>query len=108
MKMETTKDEREQWVNRIFVQLLMNNYGLPPSVEYKDMDFEKAIKLKAIQELYIRMNLYITTNEKSSGSIKFPEARRRIEYFFSPKSIKYNHVDLKALSKKKYFINTKK
>lgn len=107
MSKSTTHKERQEWVNRMIGELSMHNFGLPPSTEYKNTSFEKAMKFKAIQELYVRMNLYVSTNNKSSGNIQFPEAKRRIEYFFDSKTIKNNKVNLKALSKK-YFINAQK
>lgn len=100
----TTKEEREAWANKIKIELAMYNFGLPPDDDYKDMDWVSAIKrFQALHELYVRLNLYVTTNEKSHGHIEFPEAKRNIEYFFDSSSTKNNKVNLNATTKN-YFI----
>ncbi len=103
----TTKEERQTWVNRMWVELSMHNFGLPPDVNYKGVSLHDALRIKALKELQVRMNLYVATNEASSGSIDFPEAKRRIDYNFNPKNIKQNRVNLKALQKN-YFIDVRK
>lgn len=102
----TTKEERQNWVNRMWVELSIHNFGLPPDVQYKETSLQEALKLRALKELQVRMNLYVATNEPSHGSIDFPEAKRRIDYNFNSKNTKHNKVNLKALQKN-YFIDVR-
>lgn len=106
-KILTTKKQREDWVNTMKVNLSLNNFGLPPSVNYANTSMAEALQYRAMQELFVRLNLYITTGECQSGSIEFPEAYRRIDYQFSNRTTKNNRVNLVAL-KKNYFIDVKR
>lgn len=99
-----TENERKQFANRIKIELEMNNYGfqLKNSYSYSEngtMTSEKASKLSAIRELIIRLNVWVATGNEDKGSIKYPEANRRIDYVLSDKSISKCGVNLIALSK---------
>jgi len=98
-----SKEDREDWVHRIRLELKSHHFGLPPvTIEYANITWETALnelKLKAVQELHIRLNLYEKTGKTQHGFIDFPEANRKIEYILDRRTTKNNHVKLKAVKK---------
>lgn len=91
----TTKKERENFVNKMRLQLELCDYGFQKtenSTIASSMDevitIQKAKKMRAVKELLIRMNLYVDSGRHDQGKIDFPEANRVIHYRFDDKSIK--------------------
>lgn len=66
---EKTREEREQFVNRIISKLSQLNI------------YDK--QFQAISILDEKMNTFINTGFSESGKIDFPEFNRRIEYIFT-------------------------
>lgn len=99
------KQRREETVQRIKTQAMMCNYGLPENAELIGLGSSMAPidacrKLKAIHELWVRLNLFIATGESSNGTIDFPEAKRRIEYRLNGKNPESSQVFFKSLVRK--------
>ena len=82
-----SKTERERLVEKVKVQCVLSNYGLPENAEIiglGNLSVDDARRrIPAIRELWVRLNLWSATGEYSSGHIAYPEARRRIEYHFT-------------------------
>lgn len=94
-----SEKDRETIVHKLKVQLILNNFGLPEA--YDDMSFAQAQKeFRAIRELAVRMNLYVSTGNYDKGIIDFPEARRRINYELNGKHPKNCKLNLIALMKR--------
>lgn len=78
------KFEREKLANRMKTQCVMSNYGLPENAHLLGLDnlsiAEARKALPAIRELWVRLDLWVATGDHSHGSIKYPEARRKIEF----------------------------
>jgi hypothetical protein len=98
-------EERKRVVEQIKMQAVIHNFGLPENGEIIGlgaMTAKEACKeLKAVRELWVRLDLYVTTGESSKGSIDFPEAKRRIEYNLVGKRPANSTVRFKALVSEK-------
>lgn len=57
-------------------------------------------RLKAIRELWIRLDVWVAKGE-ATGTIDYPEARRRIEYTFTARNPENTKVLFKALEPEK-------
>lgn len=103
MDADKLKARREAVAERIKLQAIMCNYGLPDNVDQsmpwlaKLNATEAQQRIKAIRELWVRLNLFVATGESSKGSIDFPEAKRCIEYSFVAKAPENSTVRFKAL-----------
>ena len=96
-------EQRQNIVNRLKMDLIMNNFGLPSNYEciYGTMSLEDIRRtFKAVKELYVRLDLFVATGESSKGTIFFPEAKRQIEYNFIGKKPENSTIMLKALLKR--------
>jgi hypothetical protein len=100
----TSKKDREIVVNRMKMQLYLANYGLPDLLingkkkQAEPLGMAEATKkYRAIQELFVRFNLYVATGKHDQGVIHFPEARRNIEYLLSGRSAAGSGVKLHSL-----------
>jgi predicted Zn-dependent peptidase len=96
---------RKSVADRIKMQLLMNNYGLPENAEIiglGDLSLEEAKeRIPAIFELWVRLDVWTAKGEDMKGSIDYPEARRRIDYTLISKRPGNSTVLLKALVPKR-------
>ncbi len=97
----TTQKEREEFVNKIKIQLEMCDYGFQVEEEsYGDgYSVREAKQMRAIRELIVRLNVWAVKGEKDSGSIKYPEAKRRIDYVLDPNNISRCKVNLMRFKK---------
>lgn len=77
----TTKETREQFVIRMRTNLELNNIPITEN------------KYNALQELNIRMNVYIGLGRIDKGKIDFPEAKRTIYYNFD-NNINSSYINL--------------
>jgi hypothetical protein len=79
-----SQNERQRLADKIKVQCVMSNFGLPENahrIGLGNLSVDDARRLiPAIKELWVRLDLWVTTGTHSSGFIKYPEARRKIEY----------------------------
>lgn len=94
--MVLSKEERQQFTNRIKLELEMCNYGFQIDENSYQQGFsvQEAMNMKAIKELMIRLNVWIATGKKDSGSISYPEAQRKIEYVLDEDNINKCKVNL--------------
>ena len=103
--MDFEKTKRQDVVKNIKIQAIMCNYGLPEKTEYLGWDKlsvdDARRKFKAIQELWVRLDLFVTTGESTKGTINFPEAKRRIEYNLIGKKPENSSVLFKSLCDKR-------
>lgn len=94
-------EERKKQADKIKLQCVMANYGLPEQAYLLGLDGlstnEARRRIPAIRELWVRLDLWVMTGEHSSGSIKYPEARRKIEYQLNDNP----QILFKALEKEK-------
>lgn len=100
----STIEERRIVVDRIKMQAITCNYGLPTNSEMLGLGdnltpSQARKKIKAIQELWIRLNLFLATGKSSSGKIDYPEARRTIHYGFNGKQPQKSQIIFKAHTK---------
>ncbi len=102
---DQAKAHRKDVADRIKTQCVLNNYGLPNHAELLglgNLTLEDARReIKAIKELWVRIDLWVATGQASSGSIAYPEARRRIDYIFAAKDPDNTSVFFMALTKEK-------
>jgi hypothetical protein len=105
LTIDRARAERKDVADRIKTQCVLNNYGLPEHAEQiglGNLSIDDARReIKAIRELWVRLDLWIATGEASSGSIQYPEARRRIDYSLSAKNPDNTTVFFKALTRDK-------
>lgn len=98
---ENTRNAREATVKNLKMQAIMCNYGLPENAAYLGWDKlsvdDARQEFKAIRELWVRLDLFVTTGESSKGAIDFPEAKRRIEYNLIGKRPENSSVLFKSL-----------
>jgi hypothetical protein len=100
---EFNKINREKFVNNIKLKLEINNYGFQikhnQSINNteKIYDIDDVKKLKGIQELLIRMNVWIETGKKDKGEILFTEAKRKIIYNLDDININNCKIILKVI-----------
>ena len=84
--------DRENFINKILVELEMNNYGFKienmASSQKVGYNINDPLQMKAIKELIIRLNVWKILGKKDEGIIEYPEAKRRIVYNLDDKSIK--------------------
>lgn len=104
------KSEREKFKNDILLKLALNNYGLPVDEHNRPLMIEVSsnklkyikdsdiVKLKAIKELKIRLNVWVELGREDIGTIDYPEAERKIEYQLV-KNVKKCKINLLALQK---------
>ena len=103
MEKDEAKAQRQAVADKIKMQAVMCNYGLPENVEHSlpwlaGLDMTEAQRrLRAVHELWVRLNLFVATGESSKGSIDFPEAKRTIEYNFVGSKPEKSTVLFKAL-----------
>ena len=78
------REKRNEIATRIKTQAMMCNYGLPENAEAIGLGglspTEARKRIKAIHELWVRLDLWVTTGESSKGVINYPEAKRVIHY----------------------------
>lgn len=92
-----TEEEREKFVDKIKMQLILCNYGFQIENESYDMNgytIDQAKNMRAIQELMIRLNIWKIRGKKDNGSISYPEAKRRIDYVLDENNISRCKVNL--------------
>ncbi len=97
-----TQEERQQFTNKIKIQLEQCNYGF--QVDEKNrcnngISIQEAMNMKAIKELIIRLNVWTIKGQKDSGSISYPEARRKIDYILDENDINKCKVNLLRFKK---------
>ena len=100
--MTISLEEREEFVNKIKVQLEMCNYGFQVeenSYVHTGYDIDEPRKMKAIRELLLRLEVWKVKGKLDRGSIKYSEAKRRIDYILHEDSINKCKVNLIATSK---------
>lgn len=94
MENNSDKARRQKVADRIRVQAVMCDYGLPESGGFAPQN------IRAIRELDVRLNLFVATGESSKGWIDFPEAKREIHYNFNGRVPENSTVRFKALVKR--------
>lgn len=77
-----TLEERQQFVNKIKIQLESCNYGFQVVEDGYNNGYsiKEAKNMKAIKELLVRLEVWKVKGTKDTGSIKYPEAKRKIDY----------------------------
>ncbi len=87
--------QRQQVIDYLKGQIMLANYGFPPQIKLTQN--EAMARFRAIQEIWVRMNLFVTTGESSKGTIDFPQAKRRIYYEFNSKHPENTIINLRAV-----------
>jgi len=84
---------REQYVENVKTEMIFFNFGLPSNPSCVNLQWHDVIpKIKALHELYVRLNIYLANGNRQSGKIEYPEAKRTIEYHFDEHSIDDSYV----------------
>lgn len=100
--MDDKKQTRLDVANRIKMQMIVSNYGLPENAGYDHISTDDARRMfLGVRELWVRLDLYVATGQSSKGAIDFPEAKRRIEYNLIAAKPEKTTVIFKALVKER-------
>jgi hypothetical protein len=91
-----SSEERQQFVNKIKMQLEQCNYGfqIAKNNNYQGVSIDEAKNMKAIKELFIRLEIWKIKGTKDSGIIKYSEAKRRIDYVLDDDNINNCKINL--------------
>lgn len=90
--------DRENYIKKVTKELRFFNFGLPPDPKTYNSKSEDIIKkYKALQELYVRMNLYKTNGMRQEGSITFNEANKIIDYLFNDVVVNDSYVRFRSM-----------
>lgn len=85
-KSEKQGGNRERYVKNVKTEMIFFNFGLPSNPKYVNLEWNDVLdRFKALQELWVRLNVYLANGEKQTGTIDYPEANRIIEYNFDNK-----------------------
>jgi len=86
-------ENRKRYVKNVKTEMIFFNFGLPSNPKYVNLDWKDVIpKIKALQELWVRLNVYMANGKKQAGIIKYPEADRVIEYNVDSENINRSYV----------------
>ncbi len=95
--MPTSLEDREKFINKIKLQLEMCNYGFQVeenNYTKQGYGLNEPRNMRAIRELMIRLNVWKVKGTLDKGSIKYPEAKRRIDYRLDDEKIAKCKVNL--------------
>jgi len=98
--MAITKHQKEKFINDIKIKLELCNYGFQLEDNHKlsasilTYSINDAKKCRAIKELFIRLNVWLSTGYLDKGEIDYVEAKRKIVY----------HLDTDDINKCKLFL----
>lgn len=80
---------RQRYVKNVKTEMIFFNFGLPSNPKYVNLRWDDVLnRFKALQELWVRLNLYLANGQEQNGKIDYPEANRVIEYNFDSNSDK--------------------
>lgn len=74
---------RQRYVQNVKTEMIFFNFGLPSNPKYVNLGWEDVVpKIRALHELQVRLNVYLSNGKSQSGKIEYPEAHRIIQYNF--------------------------
>ena len=90
---KNVNETRVRYVKNVKTEMIFFNFGLPSHPKYVNLGWDDVIpKIKALHELWVRLNVYLANGEKQTGTIEYPEAHRVIEYHFDSDNIDKSYV----------------
>lgn len=106
MKIKDNEDQkikhyRENYVNNVKKEMIFFNFGLSPNPTYFNLQWNDVLdKFEALQELWVRLNVYVANGEKQTGLIQYPEANRIIDYHFDKDNVNSSYVRFRSTRNK--------
>ncbi len=105
---KTTKEERTKFVNKMKLELSIQNFGLLPETRFMDFNLSRCNEVRALKELIVRLNVFVERGKDDNGVIDFPEGERTIYYNLNGNDIRKCFINLKLWNKKKRYILDRK